>query len=330
MLDLKEYIIEKSQEIGIDIIGFTDSEPIIDLRDYLQYRIDNDLQTEFEERDLEKRINPRLTLPSCRTIILIGLSYNVDFKIERNKKLKGLLSKSSWGIDYHRVLADKIQELISQIQREVEFEYKYYVDTGPLIDRELAKKAGVGYYGKNCSIINEEYGSFIFLGYILTNLDVKASPISVDSQCGDCDLCIRACPTGALEGPYRLNPKKCLSYLTQTKAIMPENLREKMANKIYGCDTCQTVCPKNKQVKLSDHNEFIPKITQGVLDIEELFSMSNREFKVKYGHISGSWRGRNILRRNGIIILNNMKNNESKKLLSEIKNNHIICKEYDL
>src|SRR5699024_3522263 len=98
--------------------------------------------------------------------IVVGLSYNVDFKIEKQDKPMGLLSKSSWGIDYHRVLNKKIEALINEIKRKVNFEYRYFVDTGPLIERELAQKAGIGYYGKNCSIINKEFGSFIFLGYI--------------------------------------------------------------------------------------------------------------------------------------------------------------------
>ncbi|WP_249324333.1 tRNA epoxyqueuosine(34) reductase QueG [Wansuia hejianensis] len=315
MIDIKKYIIEKSKELDIDIIGFTDSSPLLNIKDYIKYRKDNNIQSEFEEKDLQKRIDPKCTFKDCKSIIVIGISYNVDFRPGEGIKLKGSLSKSSWGIDYHRVLRKKMEELIKEIERIIDFKYEYFVDTGPMIDRELARKAGVGYYGKNCSIINKEYGSFIFLGYILSDLDIETNSYSTIEDCGDCQICLKSCPTGALEGPYKLNPKKCISYLTQTKDIIPEELRKKMGINIYGCDTCQSVCPKNKGVKLSRHKEFLPIDTKGVIDIEEIFIMSNRQFKEKYGSMSGSWRGKNILKRNAIIALGNMKSKDNIQLL---------------
>src|SRR5690606_14962199 len=113
----------------------------------------------------------------------IGLSYNTNFDEKPDYKLKGILSRSSWGIDYHIVLKDRIERLIEEIEKIVNFKYQYYVDTGPLIDREIARKAGIGYYGKNCSIINYEYGSFIFLGYILTDLEIEEYSSPVEDRC---------------------------------------------------------------------------------------------------------------------------------------------------
>ncbi len=304
-MNVKELIIEKARELNIDEIGFIDGSPLLDLEEYLQYRLDSGLQTEFEETEIKKRIDPKLTFPNCKSIIVIALSYNVDYKLEKNNSLRGILSKSSWGLDYHKVLKDKIGKLIEEIQTQVKFEYKFYVDTGPLIERELANKAGIGYYGKNCSIINHEYGSFIFIGYIMTDLEIQSEENKLDSECGECDLCIRACPTNALE-PYKLNPKKCISYLTQTKGIIPLEYRPQMGTKIYGCDTCQLVCPKNNGVKLSGHEEFIPHVTSGYVDILELLNMSNKEFRNKYGSMAGSWRGKNVLKRNALIALGNM------------------------
>lgn len=313
---LKQFIIDKSIDLGIDICRFTDCEPLVNLEEYLIYRKMNDLTTSFEEDNLMKRIDPRLTLPSCKSIIVIAISYNVKIEEEPDYKLKGKLSKSSWGIDYHRVLGQKIELLIDEIKRVKDFEYKYFVDTGPLIDRELAKKSGIGYYGKNSSIINDEYGSFIFIGYILSNLDIE-SDISVEEQCGDCDLCLRACPTGALESPYTLNPKKCISYLTQTKDNIPDELRSKMGINIYGCDKCQNVCPKNKGIILSREKQFYPEVTEGYLSIEELLNISNKDFKRKYGNIAGSWRGKKILKRNAIIALGNIGDKKNVPLLNE-------------
>ncbi len=327
MNSLNQYIVDKSKEVGIDICGFTDGLPLYNLKDYLLYREEKSIKTEFEENDIDKRIDPRITMPNCKSIIVLGISYNVDYDEKPEYPLRGKLSKSSWGIDYHVVLKQKIELLIEEIKKQVHFEYKYFVDTGPLLDREMARKAGIGYYGKNCSIINEEYGSFIFLGYILTDLDLEFSE-EVSNKCGDCDLCLRACPTGALEGQGKFNPKKCISYLTQTKDNIPNSLREKMGIKIYGCDTCQLVCPKNNGVKKSSHEEFIPE-AHGYINIEELLSMSNREFKKKYGSMAGSWRGKTILKRNAIIALGNMKKIENIHLLiPELRDSNPIIREY--
>ena len=323
MNEIKEYIIKKSKELNIDLIGFADGNPLLDIKEYLHQRINNSINTEFEEIDIEKRIDPKLTFPDCRSIIVIGLSYNVDYKMDDSNILKGSLSKSSWGIDYHKVLREKIEELIHEIRKEIDFNCKYFVDTGPLVDRELAKKAGIGYYGKNCSIINKEYGSFIFFGYILTDLDIDIEERVVEDECGDCNLCVKACPANSLDGKNSMNPKRCISYLTQTKEIIPEELMEKMGIRIYGCDTCQLICPKNKGVKKSTHREFIPELTKGIIEIEELLNMTNRQFKEKYGSMAGSWRGKNILKRNSIIALGNMKDKNNIDLLVEEKKKNI-------
>ncbi|EOC99898.1 tRNA epoxyqueuosine(34) reductase QueG [Caldisalinibacter kiritimatiensis] len=304
-MNLKDYIIDKAKGIGIDIIGFTDAEPFDEVKEFLIQRKEKGFHTEFEEEDLEKRYNPKLHLPSAKSIIVIGLSYNVDFKLKRDNKLVGRLSKSSWGIDYHKVVKEKIQLLVEEIRKIIDFDYKAFVDTGPLIDRYIAEKSGIGWYGKNCSIINDEFGSFIFLGYILTDLDLQKDN-SLKSKCEDCRLCIDACPTNAIQEDYKINATRCVSYLTQTKKRIPYELRDKMGVKIYGCDTCQLVCPKNKNVKKGQIKEFIPHKTSGYLDLLELLKISNKEFKKKYGHISGSWRGKNILKRNAIIALGNI------------------------
>lgn len=316
-MDIGKYIKDISKELNIDIIGFTDNK-ILELEDYLNSKRDSDKFTEFEEKDISKRIDPKLTMESVKSIIVIGISYNTGFKAQNIYNLNGKLSMSSWGVDYHKVLEEKIKLLIEKIKEKKDFSYKAFVDTGPLVDRELARKANIGYYGKNCSIINNKYGSFIFLGYILTDIDLESDNPS-EEDCGECDLCLRACPTGALEGPYMLNPKKCISYLTQTKDIISEELRDKMGISIYGCDICQNVCPKNKEVKLSANKEFIPKDTGGVIDLEKLLFISNRSFKKEYGSMAGSWRGKNILKRNAIIAIGNMGDKKNIPILLEAR-----------
>ena len=328
-MGLKEYIIEKSKELNIDIIGFTDCKPLFNIEKYLIERKKEGKQTEFEERDIVQRIDPRSIFSDCKSIIVIGISYNNNFNGRVDYKLKGILSKSTWGIDYHTVLSAKMEKLIEEIRKIKNFKSKAVVDTGPLVERELAKKAGIGYYGKNCSIINDIYGSFIFIGYVLTDLDIKTDYTQLQERCGDCRLCIEACPTGALENSYKFNPKKCISYLTQTRNKIPYELRNKMGNKIYGCDTCQLICPKNKGINLGSHEEFIPKETRGYMDIEEILSISNREFINRYGSMAGSWRGKNILKRNGIIALGNKRYRDGLKLLKPLlKDSSPMIREY--
>ena len=302
-MEIKEFIRKTSKKFNIDKIGFTDGKPLDNLKGYLEYRKENKLISEFEEKDIEKRINPKLTMPECKSIIVIAISYNVDFKPESKGIFCGKLSKSSWGLDYHMVLKDKMDQLTDEISKKIHFNYKSFVDTGPLVDREIAKKAGIGYYGKNCNIINDELGSFIFIGYILTDLELEAdNPLEED--CGDCNICIQSCPTNALYKPYRLNPNRCISYLTQTKKPIKEDLKIKMGRSIYGCDICQEVCPKNKNAKKSIHKDFIPR--EAYIGLDEIFNISNREFKRKYGHMAFSWRGKGIIKRNAQIIYDNI------------------------
>jgi len=321
-----KFIKDLGKSLGITMCGVTDYKISREKRDYLKLRKDLNRETEFEEKNMEFRLKKELSLENSRSIIVIGVSYNTG-RGDLNTYPRGSLSRVSFGEDYHEVVMDKLEELAGAIGERLDFQYKAFVDTGPLIDRELAYLSGIGYYGKNCSIINDTYGSFIALGYLITDLEIENNR-PVESKCGECSLCLDACPTKALEEEYRLNPKKCISYLTQVKDI-PEDLREKMGTKIYGCDTCQLVCPKNKGVKKSEEVRFNPIKTRGYVDILELFNMTNRDFKNKYGDMSGSWKGKNILKRNGIIALRNLKDERFIGLLEkEANSNSPLVKEY--
>ncbi|MTI47000.1 tRNA epoxyqueuosine(34) reductase QueG [Sporosalibacterium faouarense] len=332
-MDLKEDILHRAKKIGIDIIGFSNCEAFDGLRDKLLLRRRNKKDTEFEENDIELRTKPKRLMSKCKSIIAIGISYNVDVKDNITsdvllKSHKGNLSRSSWGIDYHIILKNKLEELAKEIKKVVNFNYKVFVDTGPLVDREIAKRSGIGWYGKNNSIINDKYGSFIFIGYMLTDIDLEPDR-PIDNKCGFCTNCIDACPTGAIEGNNIVNARRCISYLTQTKEKIPYELREKMGTKIYGCDTCQLVCPINKKTVLGENESFYPKITNGKIELRELFNMSNREFKKKYGHMAGSWRGKNILKRNCIIAMGNIKDKENLDfIIKGLEDQSSIIREY--
>lgn len=335
-MNLKDYIIDKSKEIGIDIIGFTNTKKFKGIDKVLEVRRARNYETEFEEVDIEKRVSPKQILETGRSIIVIGMSYYIDIDeklVDKKDNIKGKLSKSSIGIDYHLILKDKMEQLVSEIKKiENDFEYAVGVDTTPLLDRQLAKQAGIGWYGKNSNIINEQYGSFIFLGYIITELEIKQD-CSVKDQCGDCNICIISCPVGAIKPNYQLNATRCISYLTQTKDDIPYDLRERMGIQLYGCDICQLVCPKNKDIiELSKENSKEQILDDGLLeyiDIEELFSMSNKDFKKKYGNMAFSWRGKNVIKRNGIIAIGNMGDKKNIPLLEKtLKDESTMIRKY--
>lgn len=320
---LKETIVKAAKEIGIDMIGFTGAEPFSSIGSILKERIENKNSPEFEEKDIKLRIDPRLTMKDCKSIIVIGISYYTNKQNAPKNIIKGSLSRSSWGLDYHKVLTDRMNRLVNLLKEIEGFKSMVFTDTGPLVDREVAYRAGLGYYGKNCSLINPKYGSFFFIGYILTDLDIRIDNRQLESECGDCQLCLNSCPTDALVKPGKLDTNRCISYLTQTKKPISEELAQKMGIKIYGCDTCQLVCPKNKEIKESAHDEFIPWKTGGVVDIKELLKMSKREFNLKYKDMSGSWRGKSILIRNSLIALNNMSLDEHYKLVEDLNKKQV-------
>lgn len=210
-------------------------------------------------------------------------------------------------MDYHIVLRERLKLLEEFIvERVPTAKFRSMVDTGELSDRAVAERAGIGWSGKNCSIITPEFGSYVYLGEMITNIPF-APDEPMEDQCGDCTLCLDVCPTGALIQPGQLDAQRCIAFLTQTKTMIPEEFRTKIGNRVYGCDSCQTICPKNKQKQNLHQKAFEPEpeLTKPLL--EPLFDLSNRQFREKFGHMSGSWRGKNPIQRNAVIALGHFK-----------------------
>lgn len=301
---MEEKIREIANSLGIKIIGFTNILDYSYLNELLNKRIRSGYNSEFEEQVINKRLDVRSVFQKCRSIIAVGIPYGEGYKkiIAHDK---GLLSISSFGEDYHRKLGTLLSQLAEEIKKHILYEYKICVDTSPLLDREICKNAGLGSYGKNSLLINKEIGSFINLGYLLTDLDLDCdNTIKNTDICGDCNLCIRSCPNGAIVKEGEINSKKCVSYLTQTKTYIPFEYRKNMRNQIYGCDVCQLVCPKNI---INSQKKPLHDFSSLLIDLEELMLMNNKEFESKYSHLAGSWRGKNIWKRNALISIGNLK-----------------------
>ncbi|MDW0118883.1 tRNA epoxyqueuosine(34) reductase QueG [Sporosarcina thermotolerans] len=321
VVQLQNSIKEYAASIGIDKIGFTTAAPFLELKNRLRRQQELGYQSGFEESDIEKRTEPALLLDRAESILAIAIAY--PSKMQNSPKGKkgerrGIFCRASWGIDYHHVLREKLQLLEQYISERVpDAKMRSMVDTGELSDRAVAQRAGIGWSAKNCAVITPEFGSYVYLGEMITNIPFEPD-VPMEDQCGDCTLCLDACPTGALIQGGQLNAQRCIAFLTQTKKPIPEEFRAKIGNRIYGCDTCQTVCPKNKGMYNLHQSAFQPEPELAKPLLVPMLNLSNREFKETYGHVSGSWRGKNPIQRNAIIALAHFKDEASVPALSEL------------
>lgn len=318
---LKEDVKAYAHSIGIDKIGFTTADPFVELKERLRRQQALGYASGFEEPDVEKRTDPRRTLPTARSIIAIALAYPSRMKNaprSRPEAYRGLLARSAWGEDYHRVLRRKLEQLAAYLHRRVEgVEVAIMVDTGALSDRAVAERAGLGWVGKNTMLITPEFGSWVYLGEMLTNLPFPPD-VPVTEACGDCTRCMDHCHTGALVAPGQLNARRCVSYLTQTKNFLADEFRGIIGNRLYGCDTCQLVCPYNKGINPTHQEAFLPDPEVAKPLLKPLLTMSNREFRARFGDSAASWRGKKPLQRNAILALAHYRDASAVPLLKQL------------
>ena len=308
--ELQREFVAYAQSIGVDKIGFTTAAPFTELKNRLRRQQELGYQSGFEEADIHKRTEPLQLLDSAESIVAIAVSYPSRMQnppVGKKGARRGIFCRASWGIDYHTALRERLSLLTAWLEERVEgVRIESMVDTGALVDRAVAERAGIGWSGKNCSIITPEFGSYVYLGEIITNIPF-APDTPMEDACGDCRLCLDVCPTGALVGPGQLDSQRCIAFLTQTKGTLPDEFRSHIGNRLYGCDTCQTVCPKNKGKINWIHEEFKPDPEIAKPLLVPLLTISNREFKEKFGHVSGSWRGKKPIQRNAILALAHFK-----------------------
>ncbi len=290
---MKDKLKEFCKQLAIDCVGIANIGPYVELEQRLKNRISKGLYTGFEEPELKKRVDPKLTMPNVQSIIVCLFPYYPGFIEDSN------ISKYTYGVDYHIVVKKKLEQIGQYLQNQIEgFEFMSYVDAGPLVDRYLAYQAGLGFYGINSHIINEQYGSYVFIGYILNNYPFECDK-PLEKTCMQCLKCAEACPGDAILGNYNINPLRCRSYITQKKEDFSNEDREIMhgSNQVFGCDICQDICPHNQNVPVTKIEAFYKEVVS-TLDYEELKLMSNKAFKRKYGDRAFSWRGKKVIMRN--------------------------------
>lgn len=307
----------------------------------LEARAEEGLVTVFEEKEIARRLHPERWLSGARSIISLAVPYllargekqDEGHGKKQNKRqgktefsrgalpgcIRGYVSRFARGADYHRVLKLKLEAILDFLKKESpgSFSYLFFVDTGPPLERAVAVRAGLGWFGANCSLINPKYGSWVFLGEIVTDLDLKPDE-PLKQNCHNCRLCLDACPTGALTEPGKINPWRCLSYWTQSGGYLPRDMRKMLGNRLYGCDDCQLVCPVNKRAEYSNDEAFFPVFEEEGLPLIPLLKMSNKRFKHVFGETAAGWRGKEIIQRNAIVIMGNKKNPEAEGILAQL------------
>jgi len=300
----------QAYSLGLDAVAVTHPAPFAESLPTLAKLQEQKLYPKFAEQDLQLRTHPQALLPSVKSIISTAIAYkSVPPRVEPQS---GLLSRYAWGSDYHRVLTERLTALARWMQAHLSVnEYLICVDTKPTIDRAIFLRAGLGWLGKNCCVYLPDYGSWIFLGSILVDVELPATnPAPIASRCGDCELCVKACPTNALFAPGRINPNICISYLTQIQGFIPRHLREKIGIRLWGCDICQEVCPYNQQVKPSPHSCFMPQEGPSV-PVIPLLNISSSDFRQRFERTPIGWRGKGILQRNAAVVCGNLRLEEA-------------------
>ncbi|MDW8074964.1 MAG: tRNA epoxyqueuosine(34) reductase QueG [Bacteroidota bacterium] len=281
---LKEFCLS----VGFDAVGIARAEPLTDEQAHLDAWLAAGYHgtMQYMERTRDKRLDPRLVLPSARSIIVVALSYDTPAR-HTIRPGYGKLSRYSWGDDYHDVMLPKLQRVVEWLSTHVSScESKAYVDTGPVMEKQWARRAGIGWQGKNTNIISRTMGSFFFLGVVLTSAELDPDEPSRD-YCGTCTACLDACPTGALVAPYILDSSRCISYWTiETKPDQefPDNIRANLDGWLFGCDVCQDVCPWNRFRKETTIPAFAPRNDETSLLLEHVLSMTPEEFRQRFRH----------------------------------------------
>jgi epoxyqueuosine reductase len=326
-------VIEISRALGFDLCGVaraTEFPELSRMEEWLARGYAGEMRYLHDAR----RQTPSQVVEGARSVIVCALNYNTSlpFSTESPNEFsssggpKGWISRYAWGDDYHNVLGEKLDALVEKLRQEFPepFEARAYVDTGPIVERVAAKNAGLGWLGKNTCLINENLGSLFFLGVIVTTLDLAASlgPAEAPAPdlCGNCRLCIDACPTGAIVEPYVLDARRCISYLTiELRGAIPAEFREPIGRHVFGCDICQDVCPWNRRAPASMLPNFQPRQfnsnqthieSQGshtlfAPELEWLLSLTEQEFGVIFRDSPvkrTKWRG---LVRNACIAIGN-------------------------
>jgi len=319
-MELKKKIKNKALEVGFDVVGFanatTDKRLKINLNQYLREGRQGNM--DWMAKNTDRRTSPRELWPQVNSVIVLGLNYGPAAPPAQALKHadRGNISVYAYGKDYHNLVKQRLKKVGRWLVETHNCEIKVFVDTAPVMEKPLAQKAGLGWQGKHTNLVSPDLGSWLFLGEIYTTLNLSPDTPSVD-QCGTCRACIDACPTGALNVPYQIDPRRCISYLTiEHKDVIPEDLATAMGNHIYGCDDCLDACPWNKFSVISNEESFLPRAELSAPRLADLAMLDDADFRQVFSGSTIKRTGRERFVRNVIIAIANSGDKSLMEVLS--------------
>jgi epoxyqueuosine reductase len=289
MISLTQAIKAEAHHLGFQLVGVTTLDPPPHLEVYQRW-LDAGRHGEMaylaSEAARQRRADPRLVLPECRSILVLGVRYDAPPREQQEQPGRGRVAAYAWGDDYHEVLPERLKALVGFIEEQVGHPVpnRCYTDTGPLLERELAQRAGLGWIGKNTCLIHPRQGSYFLLAEVLLALDLEADPPFQTDHCGNCTRCIDACPTGCILPDRTLDATRCISYLTiELKGAVPVALRPVVGEWVFGCDVCQQVCPWNLRFA-APHGDpaFSPRPAVAQPDLLEELRLTPEAFNWKF------------------------------------------------
>ncbi len=300
----------QAQLLGFDLVGITTADPLGEDEPRLASWIAAGMHgtMEYVAEHAPRAARPAEVVEGARSAVVVGLAYQWDNQAPEDDALRGRVSAYAVGTDYHRVMEERLAHLSKFLLEGGARVARYYVDTGPLLDRALAHRAGLGWVGKNTLLITKTgHGSYIFIGEILTDL-VLEPDAPAEGSCGRCRICLDQCPTGAIVAPFVVDARRCISYLTiELRGSIPRELRPLMGTWVFGCDICQDVCPHNTLVKRGLHAEFAPRRDVQFPDLIELLHIDERTYQERFRHSAVKRAKRQGLRRNAAVALGNLR-----------------------
>ena len=301
--DIKDKIINKALEIGFADIRFVQIRPWEDELDFFENWLakKHHADMHYLERNIQLRNNPKEILPSAKTMIVTATNYYTPNQHSEKEGL-GKISRYCWGEDYHKVLKRMLKKLVKSIYEfDLNSKNRFFVDSGPILEKQWAIRSGIGWQGKNSLIIHPELGTWFFLGVVLTSIDIEADMPFTKDLCKDCTKCIDSCPTNAIISPRIIDANKCIAYHTiETKAEtnIPDKVRSNMNSWLFGCDTCQDVCPWNTNVEHTKIEEFYLISNPIEWNLNDIIDMEEIEFSNKFHNSSIKRTGLKALHRN--------------------------------
>jgi epoxyqueuosine reductase len=313
--ELSSRIKQEARRLGFELVGISPLKPAPHEQSFAQWLREGFAgELDYMQRTEPLRRDPHTLVPWAVSIISVGMNYYTSFsRPEPSREPTGWISRYAWGDDYHDLMKRKLEALLERVRElhDGPVEGRAFVDSGPVLERDFAGVAGIGWIGKNTQLISPKKGSWFFLGELFLNL-----PLAYDrplrDRCGKCELCLKACPTGAFIGPYLLDARRCISYLTiELKGSMPRQLRPLVGNHVFGCDICQDVCPYNVKAQPTEEPAYRPRPGLHAPELIPLLSLNEAEFRRRF-------RGSPVLRakrrgflRNVAVALGNIKSREA-------------------